>query len=294
MFDAEFMKKLEYLAIVSKRLFDGRAFGRHRSLRGGSGIEFSDHRDYVFGDDLNRVDWNVFARLGSLSVKRFQEDDDLTVTFFLDCSRSMDTGLSNKFDYARRVIAALAYLVLCGMDRVEVVAYGGKCENRLWPVRGRQQITRVLDFLQGCHPDARQSDLSGAVNEFVADTRRPGLVVVVSDFYEHARLERTVDRLCFNRDEPVLIQIHDESEKNPLLWGDLELVDCEQGQSRRVTIDAAALAQYKKRFQDFLDHIRTYAVEHGLGCVITSSAIAFDELILDILRRTWLVRSIRG
>ncbi|MDO5566998.1 MAG: DUF58 domain-containing protein, partial [Planctomycetia bacterium] len=210
MFDAEFMKKLEYLAMVSKRLFDGRAFGRRRSVRSGSGIEFSDHRDYVFGDDLRRVDWNVFARLGSLLVKRFQEDDDLTVTFFLDCSRSMNTGQSNKFDYARRVIAALAYIVLCGMDRVELVAYGGKCEDRLWPVRGREQITSVLDFLQGCQASADRSDLSSATHEFIASARRPGMVVVVSDFYEKDGFEHAVDRLCFNHDEPVLIQIHDE------------------------------------------------------------------------------------
>lgn len=294
MFDFEFMKKLEYLALVSKRLFDGRVFGRRRTVRSGNGIEFADHRDFVFGDDLRHVDWNVFARFDSLLVKRFQNDDDLTVSFFLDCSRSMDAGNPNKFDFARQVIAAIAYIVLCALDRVEVFAYDGKIRDHLFPVRGRDRIASVLEFLKHCRADGMESDLQGVVNEFVSGVRHPGLVVVMSDFYQAPGFENAVDRLCFNRDEPVLIQIHDDKEKNPSLYGDCELIDSEDGRSRRVTIDAKALARYTKRFKSFLDNIRKYSVEHGLDCVIASSAVPFDELVLDMLRRAWMVRSTRG
>src|ERR1700731_262214 len=125
LFGSDFLKKLEYLSLVSRRVFRGSLLAQRRTLQFGSGIEFADHREYTPGDDLRYLDWNVYARHGELLLKRFQEEEDLHVYFLLDCSSSMGFGDPVKFDYARQVAAALGYIALADLDRVSVVAFAG-------------------------------------------------------------------------------------------------------------------------------------------------------------------------
>src|SRR5918992_5978714 len=123
LFDSDFLKKLEYLSLVSRRVFRGSILAQRRTMQLGGGIEFADHRQYAPGDDFRYLDWNVYARHGELLLKRFQEEEDLHVYFLLDCSRSMAYGEPSKFDLARQVTAALAYIALADLDRVAVAAF---------------------------------------------------------------------------------------------------------------------------------------------------------------------------
>src|SRR5437764_7211392 len=125
LFDSEFLKKLEYLSLVSKRVFRGQLLAQRRTMQLGGGIEFADHREYTPGDDFRYLDWHVFARHDQLLLKRFQEEQDLHVYILLDCSRSMGFGSPCKFDFARQVAAALAYIALSDLDRVAVIAFAG-------------------------------------------------------------------------------------------------------------------------------------------------------------------------
>src|SRR5881398_2425430 len=122
LFDSEFLQKLEYLSLVSKRVFRGSLLAQRRTMQMGGGIEFADHRDYTPGDDFRYLDWHLYARHEQLLLKRFQEEEDLHVYLLLDCSRSMAFGDPPKFDFARRVAAALAYIALADLDRVALVA----------------------------------------------------------------------------------------------------------------------------------------------------------------------------
>ena len=126
LFDSDFPKKLEYLSLVSRRVFRGRLLAQRRTKQLGGGIEFADRREYTPGDDLRYLDWNVYAKFGDLLLKRFQEEEDLHVYILLDASKSMDCGSPNKFDYARRIAAALAYIALADLDRVSIFAYADK------------------------------------------------------------------------------------------------------------------------------------------------------------------------
>jgi uncharacterized protein (DUF58 family) len=123
------MKKLEYLSLISRRVFRGRLLAQRRTRQLGGGVEFADHREYFAGDDLRHLDWNIFARLGNRLIKRFEEEEDLHVYFFLDCSRSMAGRHSDKFDYARQITAALAYIALSDLDRVGVVVFSDKIHD---------------------------------------------------------------------------------------------------------------------------------------------------------------------
>jgi len=120
LFPPDFLTRLEYLSIISKRVFRGSLLAQRRTMQRGAGIEFSDHREYSPGDDFRYLDWNIFARHGDLLLKRFQEEQDLHVTLLLDCSKSMAYQNSEKFDLARHLVAALSYIALADLDRVSI------------------------------------------------------------------------------------------------------------------------------------------------------------------------------
>ncbi|MGL6194725.1 MAG: DUF58 domain-containing protein [Thermoguttaceae bacterium] len=286
MFDSEFMKKLEYLSLVSRRIFRGQLLAQKRTRQMGGGVEFADHRDYAPGDDLRYLDWNVFARFESQLIKRFEEEEDLHVYFFLDCSKSMAFGTPNKFDYAKQIVAALAYIALADLDRISVVAFDSKIRDVFPLIRGKQHILSLLRFLEKCETSGETTDLQNVVGDFVHRKQRTGLAVVVSDLFDPNGYQKGVDSLRYRHYEPNIIQVHDLREAEPQLRGDLELIDIEGGGARNVTISETILRRYKKKFAEFLDEIKHYCVGYGLNCTISQTSIPFDELILRMMRES--------
>src|ERR1700733_5441307 len=159
LFDSDFLKKLQYLSLVSRRVFRGQLLARRRTMQLGGGIEFADHREYTPGDDFRYLDWNVYARHGELLLKRFQEEEDLHVYFLIDCSKSMAFGTPVKFYLARQVAAALAYIALADLDRVAVVAFAGEIVADFPLTRGKARILSLLKFLEGLEPQGSVADL---------------------------------------------------------------------------------------------------------------------------------------
>src|SRR5262245_12425645 len=181
LFDSDFLKKLEYLSLVSRRVFRGQLLAQRRTMQLGGGIEFAEHRDYTPGDDFRYLDWNVFARHDDLLLKRFQEEEDLHVYVLLDCSRSMDFGKPSTFDYARQVGAALAYIALADLDRVAVVAFAGDIVADFPLTRGKARILSLLRFLEELRPQGSLTDLARVATGFVHRSQRRGLAIVISD-----------------------------------------------------------------------------------------------------------------
>ena len=290
LFDSEFLKKLEYLSLVSKRVFRGQLMAQRRTMQMGGGIEFADHREYNPGDDLRYLDWNVYARLGDQLIKRFQEEEDLHVYILLDCSRSMSFGDPPKFDYARQVAAALAYVALADLDRVSIVAFAGTITETLPLTRGKQHILSLLNFLERLTPQGEATALARAAGAFVQRSRRTGLAIVISDLYDPAGFQRGIDVLRHHRYEPHVVQIFDRREAEPDLLGDVELIDVETGTARKVTVTEKNLRQYKQIFRSYVDSIDRYCRSYGLGCTRAETSIAFDELILTMMRTAGAVR----
>lgn len=283
-FDADFTKKLEYLSLVSRRVFRGQLLAQRRSRQLGGGVEFADHREYVFGDDLRHLDWNVYARFGNRFIKRFEEEEDLHVYFFLDCSRSMQAGKPSKFDYARRITAALAYIALADLDRISVVLFSNKI-NGIFPLtRGKENILNLLRFLEQCETDGNDTNLSQAVRDFAHRKQRSGLAVIVSDLYDRSGFRQGIDLLRYRQYEPSIIQIHDTTEAEPVLRGDYKMIDIETGKGRNVTINESMLRTYKEKFVKFLENVKKYCSGNGFGCTITPTSVPFDELVLRMMR----------
>ena len=287
LFDEAFLKKLEYLYIVSKKVFAGRLRAERRSKKTGAGVEFADHRDYVLGDDLRYLDWGVYGRLGRLLVRLFEEEEDLSIYLLVDASASMRTGAPPKIDYARQVVAALAYVGLANLDRISIlplcVAASRAPIGRLPPTRGKGRIFKVFDFLAALDA-AGATDLHGALSNFVHETKRRGVAVVVSDFYDPSGYEEALNLLRYHRFEPFVIQLIDHREANPQLVGDLEIVDCETGEAREVTVSPRQLREFARMHEELCGGIESFCSARGIPCFRADTRVSFDELILRVFR----------
>lgn len=291
LFDSDFLKKLEYLSLVSKRVFRGSLLAQRRTMHLGTGVEFADHREYTPGDDYRYLDWNLFARLDTLLLKRFQEEEDLHIYFLLDCSRSMAFGAPPKFDYARQVAAALAYIALADLDRIALVCFANDIVADFPLTRGKGRILALLKFLEGLQPSGEDTCLERVVTGFIHREQRRGLIVVVSDLYDRNGFERGLDLLRHRKYEPHVVQIFDPYEKEPAdMLGDIEMWDVESGACRKVTVSEKNLRQYRHLFDAFQDQVQEYCNRYGLGCTRTSTEVPFDQLILRMMRQAGAVR----
>jgi uncharacterized protein (DUF58 family) len=291
LFDSEFLKKLEYLSLISKRVFRGSLMAQRRTMQLGTGIEFADHREYTVGDDFRYLDWNLYARHDELLLKRFQEEEDLHVYFLLDCSRSMAFGDPPKFDFARQVTAALAYIALADLDRIAVTAFADDIVADFPLTRGKGRILSLLKFLENLPSQGQDTNLERVATGFIHRDQRRGLVVVVSDLYDPNGFDRGLDLLRHRRYEPRVIQMFDRYEKDPPdMLGDVEMWDVESENSRKVTVTEKNLRQYRQLFDEFQEKVQSYCHRHALGCTRTSTEITFDELILRMMRQTGAVR----
>ena len=287
MFDSEFLKRLEYLSLLSKRVFKGQLLAQRRTMQTGGGIEFADHREYVHGDDLRYLDWNVYARHGDLLLKRFQEEEDLHVYVLLDASVSMnraDENTPNKFMLARQIAAAISYIALADLDRVSIMAYGERVHATMPLMRGKDNILSLLRFLETLECGGEKTDLRAAVGEFVQRAPRTGLVLVISDLYDQEGFRDGVDRLRYARFEPHVIQIHTPEEAEPKMLGDVQLIDCETGTEKKVTITERKLKQYRHLFQQFVQDVERYCQTQGLSHTRTTTDVPFDAVLLRMMR----------
>jgi uncharacterized protein (DUF58 family) len=289
LFDSDFLKKLEYLSLISRRVFRGSVLAQRRTKQMGGGIEFADHREYAPGDDFRHLDWNVYARHGDLLLKRYQEEEDLHVYFLLDCSRSMSFGSPAKFDLARQVTAALAYIALSDLDRVAVIAYSQDVIADFPLTRGKDRILSLLRFLENLEPQGTDTNLGRVASGFVARPQRRGLAVVISDLFDSHGYERGLDLLRHRTYEPHLVQVYAPAEARPNLLGEIELIDIETNTPRKVTITERALREYRRVFDEFQVGVSNYGRKYGLGCTQTTNEVAFDDLVLRMMRQAGAV-----
>ena len=289
LFDDDFQKKLESLAIVSRRVFGGRMRADRRSKKKGSGVEFADHRDYTAGDDFRSVDWSVYQRFGRLLVRLYEEEEDLSIYFIVDASSSMAFGDGKKFDQARRLAAALAYVGLANLDRVTIVGATDAVVSRMPTTRGKGRIFKVFEFLSELEPGGT-TDLGDAMKTFVAQHKRRGLAVLISDLYDPAGFERGINTLRFNKFEPFVLHVVDQKEARPELKGDVRLYDCETGEEREVTVTDGLLDDMAQAFDNYQKSIERFCTSRQVPYFAADVGMPFDELVLRVFRRGGFLR----
>ena len=285
----EFMLKLEQLEILSRKIFIGRMKGERRSKKRGESVEFADYRNYVVGDDLRFLDWNIYARLERLLLKLFLEEEDLNVTLLLDTSRSMDWGNPHKGLYVKRVAAALAYIGLINYDRVSVYAYSDALTHEMRGVRGRRLVSQLIRFLENV-PLEGPSNFTAVAKRFAVRFTGKGVVVVLSDFMDKSGYADGL-RYLLSRDlDLYVIQVLSPEEIEPGLAGDLKLKDVEDDDLAEVTISKPLLDRYKANLQAYCAELRDHCTRRGITYLFTSTRVPFDTLVLAYLRQRGLLR----
>lgn len=302
LFDSSFLKKLEMLTLVTKQLFRGDTRGERRSTVHGASVEFADFRPYVQGDDFRRIDWNAYAKFETLMLRLFVEEQELGVHILLDCSKSMDFGTPRKFDYARRLAAAIGYMALANTDRVSftplaVVAGDGAPEggedqllgSTSSPMRGKAGIVRMMESLSALKAQGK-SDLNAALERFGMRTTRAGLVIIISDLLSDAGIEEGVKRLRYGKHDVVLVHTLSPQEISPELLGDVRLVDAETGNGVDVTANRATMQAYARRLAVFLRDLQAFAHRAGCSYVMANTGTSFEDLLLRQFRALGLAK----
>jgi uncharacterized protein (DUF58 family) len=305
LFDSEFLNKLEQLHLLSRKIFRGEQHAERRSRQTGSSLEFADYRNYTPGDDLRAVDWNVYGRLNRLFVKLFEAEEDLSVSILLDCSASMHWRPSvnvasmaaslaaaplSKFDHARRTAAALSYIALANLDRVNLFPYGAELGTDLGFVRGKQQFHSLLEFLKRLsEPMPGPTDLQRSFRNFASRLKRRGLVFVLGDLFDPNAAE-AVRFLKQQRFEVFVIQTLDEGEIHPKLDGDFKLEETESGAVMDIIASPALLASYRAEFTRFTETLERTCRQHAIGFTQNTTAVPFEDLVLRVLRERQLVK----
>jgi uncharacterized protein (DUF58 family) len=289
LFDDDFQRKLEYLALVSRRVFAGRLRAERRTKKSGSGVEFADHREYQPGDDFRSLDWNVYQRLERLLVRLYEEEEDLAIYLVLDTSRSMAFGGGDKLRYAKKVVAALAYVGLANLDRVSISTTSDRIMARMPETRGKARIFKVFRFLREVGADGA-TDLGEALKTFVAQNKRRGLVVLVSDLYDPNGFEKGINVLRYNKFDAFVVHVTDPRDAKPKLSGDVLLYDCETGDEREVTVTAGVLTGFAGAYAKYLTEVGSFCASRQVPYVTASVEVPFDQLVLRVFRRGGFLR----
>lgn len=302
MLDAEFLRRLERLAIVAKKVQLGVNKGERRSKRKGISVEFADYRDYVQGDDLRFVDWNIFARLGALYLKLFQEQEDLTVHLLIDASTSMRFGSPSKIEFACKLAAAIGYIALVGYDRVSVEVLkmgtvpGEHSETGLSPFstrlprcRGKGSAHKLFSFIQSIEPGGG-TELERACRSYVTRNRARGVALLLTDFFDETGFEGCLRRLQQSGSDLYVVHVLAPEEIDPPITGDLKLVDCETHAFTEVSVSRSLLKRYKANLHGFCDSIRRFCLARGIVYIPASTETPVEQLTLDVLRQGGMLR----
>ena len=281
-FEDDFLKKLEYLHVVSKRAFAGQNRADRLARKRGRGLEFADHRGYTPGDDFRQIDWKAYKRLGKLLLRLFDEEQDLPIYLFIDSSQSMREPA--KFDQARRIAAALCYIGLAHLDRVTILPFDKVVGPEVQPGRGKGRIFRVFEMLEAMETQGPTSFRDTFV-QFAKRPRQQGLAVVISDFLDPNGFESGLKMLASMGHDIFVVHVASALDRDPGAMGDLRFVDSETGDIQDVDVTPALAKAYGEAWQAHAEDLERFCGRYNLGYVRADAEAPFDAIILKTFRK---------
>lgn len=259
----ELLGEIESFASVLKNNVAGMFGGNRQSKSFGSSCEFADYRDYLPGDDINRIDWNAYARFDKLYEKLYYDERQMHTRIYIDASRSMCHGSDEKASQALRIAACLAYLSVCEMEKVSIYAiHGSEIEEVISGMVGKESyITYInklndIEFLGDSH-----------ISEAIIPSnvgRGDGFSVIISDFLTDENYESAIDHLVSKKKDVICIQVLSAEEINPQMRGKMHLFDSEDAtKTYRKKIDNDIVKAYKSALRFVIERIKNYCEARG-------------------------------
>jgi len=282
--DGGFLSLLEARDYHIKNPMNGLFGGNRRSAAYGNSAEFADYRDYTPGDDLRRIDWNLYARFEKLFLKLYVDERQLHHRIYIDASGSMDWGEPNKADTALKLAAALGYLSVQAMDRVSFYALReDSCEDLCQTVVGREAFYRAADILNQTEfygEGNLGSTLGGLENPGEGD----GISVIISDFLTDSNWKSAVDYLLFHHREVHLIQVLSRDEITPSLSGKLYLLDTEASDEEdernlRNEITKSSVKAYEEAFLYLQKDMELFCASRNVGLIRVCSDESVEKML---------------
>lgn len=292
--DDEFISRMETLALEIKTQMNGYFGGNHRAQTYGNTVEFADFREYTPGDDIRRIDWNLFSRFDKYFIRLFVDERQMHNQILLDCSASME-GNGEKGQYALQTAAALGYLSVQGMDRTSLRQIQGDTLVTVGTaMSGKEAFYRVVKELeQVCFEG--EADLCGAVQNSLDIGYDDGLTILISDFFTESDWKQAVDYLLYKKREVLLVQVLTPEELNPEYFGRMQLLDSEaiEPEDRRnmkLRITKYAYKAYMEALSDYLADMKQFCCSRNIAYVTVNTANPIEKELLNKLYETEAVR----
>jgi uncharacterized protein (DUF58 family) len=288
LFDSAFLRKLDRLALLTKRAMAGEMQGERRSPRRGSSVEFADFRPYVAGDDIRQIDWNLYARMDRFYLKLMVAEEELTIHLLVDNTASMDWGEPNKLAYARRAAGAFGYIALSSLDRVTVTAMAAGAARQMPGVRGKRGALPLFDFLQRL-PAGEGGSLLQTCRHYIQTARNAGPLLLCSDLMD-PDWQEALRALTSRPFEITVLHTLAPQELHPEIDGDFRLLDAEGGAPIEITADLEVLRRYDENLRAWREEIESFCNGRGITYIFIDTSVPVEDFVLSSLRRRGVLR----
>ncbi len=289
-----FFSRLEAMSLNLKANLAGYFGGKHLVKTYGQTVEFADFREYQFGDDIRRIDWNLFSRFEKYFLRLFTDERQMQVQIFLDLSGSMGKDDPQKGAYAVSAAAALGFLAVQNMDKLTFQLMRGKvAENPFGTIVGKNAFFRAMSTITELDFDD-DIDLEACITGCPTTGDNNGITVIVSDFFTESNWKKAVDYLCFKKRQVLLLQVLSPEEIDPSYDGRMHLLDSEASglddeKNMKLRINSAMQKAYEEALRDYLGEIRDYTVRRGVDFISVSSATPIERVLFGEFLKTGIM-----
>jgi len=282
--DGEFLDRLDAAALCLKSQMTGYFGGTRKARSYGNTVEFADFREYFPGDDIRRIDWNVYARFEKYFIKLFTDERQMHNQIYIDCSASMACGKPEKAVAALRVAAAFGYLSVASMDRVSYkLIKGDKAEGIGISVTNKDSFYRAAQVLESVDFEG-EVDLEKAIVNVESPGHDDGLTIIISDFLTESNWKKAIDFLLYHRREVMLIQIMSPDELYPDFDGrvhmmDSEAIDIADGRNMRVVVTKKMVEAYQRALDEYEKELIDFCAARNVTFFTVTSDDPIEKVI---------------
>lgn len=285
---SELIKRVRRIEIKTRGLSRNIFAGEYHSAFKGRGMAFSEVREYQFGDDVRNIDWNVTARYNKPFVKIYEEERELTVMLLIDVSGSREFGSNDKLkkNMVTEIAAVLAFSAIQNNDKIGVIFFSEKIEKFIPPKKGRSHILRIISELIDFEPEARGTDISGAIRYLTNAIKKRCTAFVISDFIQNDPTLENALSIANNRHDVVALRIYDEREASLPDIGMIKLKDAETGEYAWVdTSDRKARHIYRKWWHGLSEQLDNSFTKSGVDYVNISTNHDYVKSLMTLFKK---------